>query len=60
MELGAGQGRQRGDKYTRETAADAGTRNGEQSRAAEADGWRVWTTSSWMALRDGRGGGEQV
>ena len=43
-DLGAGQGRQRGDERTQETASDVGTRCGvqTQSQAAEAGGgWRV-------------------
>ena len=43
-----------------ETAADAGTRRGLQRQAADAGGWKVWETSRYMAIRAGRGGGEQV
>ena len=42
------------------TAVDAGTRRRAQGRAAEAGGRRVQTTSRWVALRTGRGGGERV
>ena len=43
-----------------EKEADVGTRNGAQRRGAEADGWRVRSTSSWAALCTERGGGERV
>ena len=58
---GAGRGQQRGGgAQSRDTAVDAGMRCGAQRRATEAGGWRVRATSSWAALRAGRGGGERV
>ena len=56
-DLGTGRGRKRGDKRTQETAAYAGMLRGDQSRAAEAGGWWVWTISIWTAFRASRGGG---
>ena len=53
-------GNKRGSALAWEKVADAGTRNGAQGQAAEADGWRVRVTPRWAALCTGRGGGERV
>ena len=40
--------------------SDAGTWRGAQSRAAEAGGWRVCTSSRWTEFCARRGSGERV
>ena len=58
-DLGAGQGRQRGERTGTGTAEDVGTWRGAQGRAVEAGGWWVRETPRWVALRTRRGGGER-
>ena len=55
-ELVTGQGRQRGVKWMRETATDAGTRRRAQSQAAEDGGWWVGITFRWTTFCARRGG----
>ena len=59
-DLGAGKGRERGERTGMGTTADAGIRHGAQGRASEAGGRRVRTTSRWAALRTRKVGGERV
>ena len=59
-DLGAGRGQKRGDEWTCDTAAEAGTWCGWQRRAMEDGGWWVWEKSRWMMYHSGKGGGERV
>ena len=53
-------GNKGGDANRQDTVSDADTRRGEPGRAAEASRRWVRAASRWIAIHDGRGGGDQV